>query len=39
VLGSLVGGSATVVTAWITQRTFSKRELLGGDPYARNALR
>ena len=28
VLGSLVGGSATVATAWITQRTLSKRELL-----------
>lgn len=27
VLGSLVGGSATVVTAWITQRTLTRREL------------
>jgi hypothetical protein len=27
--GSLVVGSATVATAWITQRTLSKRELLG----------
>ena len=30
VLGSLVGGSATVATAWITQRTLSKREMLYG---------
>jgi len=29
VLGSLVGGSATVATAWITQRTLSKREVIG----------
>ena len=28
VLGSLVGGSATVATTWVTQRTLSKRELL-----------
>jgi hypothetical protein len=28
VLGSLVGGSATVATTWVTQRTISKRELL-----------
>jgi len=27
VLGSLVGGSATVATAWITQRTANRREL------------
>jgi hypothetical protein len=27
VLGSLVGGSASVATAWITQKTVSKREL------------
>lgn len=27
VLGSVVGGSATIATAWITQRTQSKREL------------
>jgi hypothetical protein len=25
VFGSLVGGSATVATAWITQKTLSKR--------------
>ena len=28
VLGSLVGGSATVATTWVTQRTLSKRELI-----------
>lgn len=28
VLGSLVGGSATVATAWLTQSTASKRELV-----------
>jgi hypothetical protein len=28
VLGSLAGGSVTVATAWITQRTLSKRELV-----------
>ena len=28
VLGSLVGGSASMATAWITQRTATKRELL-----------
>src|ERR1051325_9171013 len=28
VFGSLVGGSATVATAWFTQRTQSKRELI-----------
>lgn len=28
VLGSLVGGSATVATAWITQKTVNKRELM-----------
>jgi hypothetical protein len=27
VMGSLVGGSATVATAWLTQRTANKREL------------
>jgi hypothetical protein len=27
VLGSLVGGSATVATAWLTQRTANKREM------------
>jgi hypothetical protein len=28
VLGSLVGGSATVATAWLTQRTANRRELV-----------
>ncbi len=28
VIGSLVGGSATEATAWITQRTLNRRELL-----------
>jgi len=28
VLGSLVGGSATVATTWVTQKTVSKRELI-----------
>jgi hypothetical protein len=38
VLGSLVGGSATVVTAWVTQRTLSKRELLGAEIRTRQTL-
>jgi hypothetical protein len=38
VLGSLVGGSATVATAWITQRTLSKRELLGMEIRGRETL-
>ena len=28
VLGSLVGGSATVATAWVTQATLNRRELM-----------
>jgi len=28
VLGSLVGGSATIATTWITQKTSTKRELI-----------
>ena len=40
VFGSLVGGSATVATAWITQKTLNKRELIGAEIRAReNALR
>jgi hypothetical protein len=31
VLGSLVGGSATVATTWVTQKTQSKREALYGE--------
>jgi hypothetical protein len=38
VLGSLVGGSATVATAWVTQRTLSKRELLGAEIRKREML-
>ena len=38
VFGSLVGGSATVATAWITQRTLSKRELLGMEIHARETV-
>jgi hypothetical protein len=38
VLGSLVGGSATVATAWITQRTVSKRELMQLEMGKREAL-
>jgi hypothetical protein len=38
VLGSLVGGSATVATAWITQRTLTKRELIGAEIRARETL-
>jgi hypothetical protein len=38
VLGSLVGGSATVAATWVTQRTLSKRELLRADIRRREAL-
>ena len=38
VLGSLVGGSATVATSWITQRTLSRRELLAGETSKRESL-
>ena len=38
VFGSLVGGSATVATAWITQKTLSKRELIGAKIRQREAL-
>ena len=38
VLGSLVGGSATIATAWVTQRTLSKRELLGAEIRMRQTL-
>ena len=38
VLGSLVGSSATVATAWITQRTVSKRELTQREMRKREAL-
>jgi hypothetical protein len=38
VFGSLVGGSATVATTWITQKTLSKRELIGAEIRQREAL-
>jgi hypothetical protein len=38
VLGSLVGGSATVATAWLTQKTVSKRELIHEEIRKREAL-
>lgn len=38
VLGSLVGGSATLVTAWITQKTVSKREMLQEEMRKRETL-
>jgi hypothetical protein len=38
VLGSLVGGSATFATAWITQRTSSKRELIRAEISTRETL-
>ena len=38
VLGSLVGGSATVATAWITQKTLNRRELLAAESSKRENL-
>lgn len=38
VLGSLVGGSVTVATTWVTQRTLTKRELLRTEIRRREAL-
>ncbi len=38
VFGSFVGGSATVATAWITQRTQSKRELIRAEISKRETL-
>jgi hypothetical protein len=38
VLGSLVGGSATVATAWLTQKTASKREMVQLEFRNREAL-
>ena len=38
VFGSLVGGSASVATAWITQKTMNKRELIGAEIRQREAL-
>lgn len=38
VFGSLVGGSATVATAWITQRTLSRRGMLAAESSKRENL-
>ena len=38
VLGSAVGGSATLGTAWITQKTQSRREVVGAEIRKREAL-
>ena len=38
VLGSLVGGSASVVTTWMAQKTLSRRELLRDEMRKREAL-
>ena len=38
VLGSLVGGSATVATAWLTQRSQRDRELMLGEIRKREVL-
>jgi len=38
VLGSLVGGSATIATAWVTQKTQSKRALILREIRKREAL-
>jgi hypothetical protein len=38
VLGSLVGGSATVATAWITQKTANKRDLIQSEVRKRETL-
>ena len=38
VLGSLVGGSATVVTAWVTQRTQSRRQQIDEEIRKREML-
>jgi hypothetical protein len=38
VFGSLVGGSATVATAWITQRTLNRRRLVAAEIRNRQTL-
>jgi hypothetical protein len=38
VAGSLVGGSATIATTWITQRTSTKRELIRDELRKRETL-
>ena len=37
-VGTLVGGSVTVATAWVTQRTFNKRELIRVEMSKRETL-
>jgi len=37
-VGTLVGGSASVATSWVTQRTFNKRELIRVEMGKREAL-
>ncbi len=38
VLGSLVGGSATAATAWVTARTHGKRQLIAAEMKKRETL-
>jgi hypothetical protein len=38
VLGSLVGGAASVATTWVSQKTLSKRELVRSEIKKREAL-
>jgi hypothetical protein len=38
VMGSLVGGSASIATAWFTQRTQGRRELLSAEILKRETL-
>lgn len=38
VFGSLVGSSATVATAWVTQRSRSRRELIRAEISKRETL-
>ena len=38
VFGSLVGGSATVATAWVTQRTLNRRRLFTAESRSRQTL-
>ncbi len=38
VLGSLVGSSTTIMTAWLTQRTLNKRELIRAESDKRETL-
>jgi hypothetical protein len=37
-VGTLVGGSVTIATAWVTQRTFNKRELIRVEMSKRETL-